>query len=249
MSAYAVGEVPFRSRLWACVSQNFWNGSACLAVDVAEQVIRVSGTDIIVYCGTVPASTEPEADNLLPIEQLERRLSDRPMVRMLCTNRVRTQEDALSLVLALHRLLKIDLVKLELLDDKLLPCRQATFEVVERLLSAGCGNVVPLLAASPPDAVAMERMGVPGLRVLGGDIGKGTGIIWKEPVREICRRLRIPVIIEGGIGTPAHAEEAMGLGGAAVLVNTAIVTAEDPVSTAAAFLGAVLRGREKLGAE
>jgi thiazole synthase len=78
---------------------------------------------------------------------------------------------------------------------------------------------------------------------LGAPIGTNRGLKTRELVQIIISEIDLPVIVDAGIGRPSEAAEAMELGAAAVLVNTAVATADDPVKMARAFGLAVQAGR------
>src|SRR5260370_23075574 len=78
---------------------------------------------------------------------------------------------------------------------------------------------------------------------LGSPIGSNQGLRTRDQIRIIIDQALIPVIVDAGLGAPSHAAEAMELGADAVLVNTAIAIASDPVRMAAAFKRAVEAGR------
>jgi len=78
---------------------------------------------------------------------------------------------------------------------------------------------------------------------LGSPIGSNRGLRTKELVRILVEEITLPIIVDAGIGRPSEAAEAMEMGVAAVLVNTAIATASDPVAMAKAFGMAVEAGR------
>jgi thiazole synthase len=78
---------------------------------------------------------------------------------------------------------------------------------------------------------------------LGAPIGTNKGVCTRELIKILVDEIALPVVVDAGIGRPSHAAEAMELGAAAVLVNTAVATARDPVRTAKAFSLAVEAGR------
>ena len=78
---------------------------------------------------------------------------------------------------------------------------------------------------------------------LGAPIGSNMGLATRDQIGIIIEQATIPVIVDAGIGAPSHAAEAMEMGASAVLVNTAIAVAGDPVEMATAFKGAVEAGR------
>ncbi|MNI81433.1 Thiazole synthase [compost metagenome] len=79
---------------------------------------------------------------------------------------------------------------------------------------------------------------------LGAPIGSNRGLKTKELVGILIEEAGLPVIVDAGIGRPSEAAEAMEMGAAAVLLNTAIATARDPLLMAKAFRGAVAAGRQ-----
>src|SRR5436190_23188554 len=78
---------------------------------------------------------------------------------------------------------------------------------------------------------------------LGSPIGSNRGIETRAQIEIIIEQATVPVVVDAGLGVPSHACEAMEMGADAVLVNTAIATASDPVLMAAAFRDAVKAGR------
>ena len=98
-----------------------------------------------------------------------------------------------------------------------------------------------------PDLYAARRMrdaGAASVMPLGAPIGTNKGFKTRELVEIMCNELDIPVIVDAGIGKPSEAAECMEAGADAVLVNTAIATAADPVLMAEAFGEAVRAGRK-----
>ena len=79
---------------------------------------------------------------------------------------------------------------------------------------------------------------------LGAPIGTNKGITTANQIKIIIEQCNVPIIVDAGIGAPSHACYAMELGADAVLINTAIATANDPVNIACAFKDAVIAGRK-----
>ena len=79
---------------------------------------------------------------------------------------------------------------------------------------------------------------------LGAPIGSNRGLATRDQIRIIIDQAIVPVVVDAGLGAPSHAAEAMELGADAVLINTAIAIASDPVRMAMAFRMAVQAGRE-----
>jgi thiazole synthase len=89
----------------------------------------------------------------------------------------------------------------------------------------------------------MADAGAAAIMPLGSPIGSNRGLKMGELIRILIDEIRLPVIVDAGIGRPSHASEAMEIGAAAVLLNTAIATSDDPVRMAEAFKYAVRAGR------
>jgi thiazole synthase len=136
-------------------------------------------------------------------------------------------------------------VKLEIHPDPhyLLPDPIETLKAAEQLVSEGF-VVLPYINADPVLAKRLEEVGVATVMPLGSPIGSNQGLRTKDQIRIIIDQATVPVVVDAGIGAPSHAAEAMEMGADAVLVNTAIAIASDPVRMAAAFRKAVEAGRE-----
>lgn len=136
-------------------------------------------------------------------------------------------------------------VKLEVIPDPkyLLPDPIATLEAACELLSEGF-VVLPYINADPVLAKRLEEIGCATVMPLGSPIGTGQGIKTKANIEIIIKQSNIPVVVDAGIGVPSHASEVMEMGADAILINTAIACAEDPVSMAEAFKLGVEAGRK-----
>jgi thiazole synthase len=117
-----------------------------------------------------------------------------------------------------------------------------TLAAAEQLVKDGF-VVLPYIHADPVLCKRLEDVGVPAVMPLGSPIGSNRGLQSREFLRIIIEQSSVPVIVDAGIGAPSHAAEAMELGADAVLVNTAIAVAGDPVGMAIAFKKAVEAGR------
>ncbi|MDF5431217.1 thiazole synthase, partial [Vibrio parahaemolyticus] len=89
----------------------------------------------------------------------------------------------------------------------------------------------------------LEEVGCAAVMPLGAPIGSNKGLVSADFLQIIIDQAKVPVVVDAGIGAPSHAARAMELGADAVLVNTAIATASDPVAMARAFKLAVEAGR------
>lgn len=135
-------------------------------------------------------------------------------------------------------------VKLEIHPDQryLLPDPIETLLAAEALVKKGL-HVLPYCGADPVLCKRLEEVGCAAVMPLGAPIGSNQGLQTKPFLQIIVEQASIPVIVDAGIGKPSEAMAAMELGVDAVLVNTAIATAKDPVAMAAAFASAVETGR------
>lgn len=136
-------------------------------------------------------------------------------------------------------------VKLEIHPDPswLLPDPIETLKAAEILVGEGF-TVLPYINADPVLAKRLQDVGTATVMPLGAPIGSNRGIATRDQVRIIIEQATVPVVVDAGLGAPSHAAEAMELGADAVLVNTAIAVASDPVRMAKAFAAAVDAGRE-----
>jgi thiazole synthase len=136
-------------------------------------------------------------------------------------------------------------VKLEIHPDPryLLPDPVETFKAAEILVKDGF-VVLPYINADPVLAKRLQDIGTATVMPLGSPIGSNRGLETREQLRIIIEQATVPVVIDAGIGAPSHAVEAMEMGAAAALVNTAIAIANDPCRMARAFATAVQCGRD-----
>src|SRR5207253_8780628 len=104
--------------------------------------------------------------------------------------------------------------------------------------------VLPYCNADAVLCKRLEEAGCAAVMPLGSPIGSNNGLQTKGMLEIIIEQSNIPVIIDAGIGTPSHAAEAMEMGADAVLVNTAIAVAVNPVQMAEAFKLGVIAGRK-----
>jgi thiazole synthase len=135
-------------------------------------------------------------------------------------------------------------IKLEVIGDRdsLWPDVAATVEACRELVRRGF-VVLPYTSPDPVAAVHLEEAGAATVMPLGSPIGSGQGVLDVASIRRIVRRVHVPVVVDAGIGSPADAALAMEAGASAVLVNTAIAQAQDPVVMAHAMRLAVQAGR------
>lgn len=137
-----------------------------------------------------------------------------------------------------------DWVKLEIHPDPryLLPDPIETLKAAEILVKEGF-KVLPYINADPVLARRLQDAGTVTVMPLGSPIGSHQGITTRRQIEIILNQATVPVVVDAGIGAPSHAAEAFEMGADAVLVNTAIAVASDPVRMARAFQAAVEAGR------
>lgn len=137
-----------------------------------------------------------------------------------------------------------DLVKLEVTPDPrtLAPDPIETLKAAERLVAEGF-TVLPYCSADPVLCRHLEEVGCATVMPLGAWIGSNRGLRTRDAIEVIVAQAHVPVVVDAGLGVPSDAAEAMEVGADAVLVNTAIAVAADPVVMARAFALATQAGR------
>jgi thiazole synthase len=155
-----------------------------------------------------------------------------------------TLEDAVSTARLARELLETDLVKLEVIGDEatLFPDSAATLEAARILVDEGF-TVLPYINDDPVACKRLAEMGCAAVMPLAAPIGSGLGIRNPANLRIILEQATVPIIVDAGVGTASDAAVAMELGATAVLMNTAIAGADDPVKMATAMRQGVEGGR------
>ncbi len=135
-------------------------------------------------------------------------------------------------------------VKLEVIPDPkyLLPDPIGTLEAAEKLVKEGFA-VLPYINADPMLAKRLEEVGCVTVMPLGSPIGSGQGIKNAANIQIIIDNAGVPVVVDAGIATPSEAAQAMEMGADALLINTAIAQAQNPVAMARAMGMATEAGR------
>ena len=137
-----------------------------------------------------------------------------------------------------------NLVKLEVIGDEvtLMPDTEALLAATKELVKEGF-VVMPYTNDDPIMAKKLEEAGAACVMPLAAPIGSGQGILNRTNIRFIIEKVKVPVIVDAGVGTASDAAIAMELGADGVLMNTAIAAAKDPVKMARAMKEAVSAGR------
>lgn len=143
-----------------------------------------------------------------------------------------------------RELLETDLIKLEVIGDPqtLYPDTRETLAAATQLVKDGF-TVLPYILDDPIACKQLEEEGCAAVMPLAAPIGSGLGVCNPYSISIIKERAKVPVIVDAGVGTASDAAIAMELGVDAVLMNTGIAAAKDPVSMADAMKHAVYAGR------
>ena len=160
------------------------------------------------------------------------------------TSGVRTAKEAVLAAKLARESLETDWLKLEIHPDPryLLPDPIETLLATETLAREGF-IVLPYVNADPVLCKRLEEAGSAAVMPLGAPIGTNQGLQTQAMLEIIIEQSSVPVVVDAGLGAPSQAAEAMEMGADAVLVNTAIAVAGDPVAMAEAFRMATLAGR------
>ncbi len=155
-----------------------------------------------------------------------------------------TAKDAVLTAQLARELLETDLIKLEVIGDAqtLYPDTVETIAAAKELVADGF-TVLPYIVDDPTACSRLEHVGCAAVMPLGAPIGSGLGICNPYSIAIIKERANVPVIVDAGVGTASDAALAMELGVDAVLMNTGIAAARDPVAMAHAMRFGVEAGR------
>lgn len=205
---------------------------------IMRQAILASGTEMVTVAMKRVDMSNP-ADDLLA------NVKDDNICLLPNTSGVRNAKEAVLASQLAREAFETDFIKLEIHPDPkyLLPDPVETLKATEELSRLGF-VVLPYIQADPVLCKLLEEAGTSAVMPLGAPIGTNKGIVTREMIEIIIEESRVPVIVDAGLGAPSHASEAMEMGADAVLVNTAIAVAGDPVRMARAFALAVEAGRE-----
>jgi thiazole synthase len=155
-----------------------------------------------------------------------------------------TAQEAIKTSRMARELLETDLIKLEVIGDErtLFPDVAATIEAAAVLVDEGF-TVLPYVTDDPVACQRLAALGCAAVMPLAAPIGSGLGIRNPANLRIIIETVEVPVIVDAGVGTASDAAVAMELGATAVLMNTGIAAAKEPVKMATAMRLAIEAGR------
>ena len=215
-------------------TSRFFLGTGKFAsAELFRQALEASETELVTTALTRVHEDDAEHDDIL-------KAIDRSKVEiMLNTSGARTADEAVRIAL-IGEAAGFKWIKLEIHPDAryLLPDPVEPLKAVEKLANRGL-VVLPYINADPVLAHRIEEAGAAAVMPLGSPIGSNRGIRTRDMIEIIVEQSHIPVIVDAGIGLPSHAAEAIELGADAVLANTAVAAANDPVRMAEAFKLAV----------
>lgn len=227
-----IGGRDFKSRLFVGTGKFSSN-------ELMLQSIIASGSEMITVAMKRIDMAHEEEDDML-------RHINRDHVQFLPnTSGVRNAAEAVLAARLARDCFGTDFIKLEIHPDPkyLLPDPIETLAATEVLAKEGF-KVLPYIQADPVLCKRLEEVGTAAVMPLGAPIGTNKGLKTRDLLEIIIEESRVPVVIDAGLGAPSHAAEAMEMGADAVLVNTAIAVAGEPVEMAVAFRLAVEAGRK-----
>lgn len=230
MNKLIIGNKEFSSRLFLGTGKFSSN-------QIMEQAMLVSGTEMVTAAMKRIDMDNKEDDMLNHIKHSHIQLLPN-------TSGVRDAKEAVFAAQLSREAFETNFLKLEIHPDPryLLPDPIETLKATEELAKMGF-VVLPYIQADPVLCKRLEEAGAATVMPLGAPIGTNKGLRTKDLLEIIIEQSTIPVVVDAGIGAPSHAAEAFEMGADAVLVNTAIAIAGDPVKMAEAFKMACIAGR------
>jgi thiazole synthase len=207
------------------------------SAQVMQQALTASATQIVTLALKRVRFDEPDLQILEPLRAMGVQLLPN-------TSGARNAKEAIFAAQLAREALGTNWLKLEIHPDPryLMPDPIETFKAAEELCKQGF-VVLPYCGADPLLCKRLEEVGCAAVMPLGAAIGSNQGLSTKSMLEIIIEQANVPVIVDAGIGAPSHAAAALEMGADAVLVNTAIAVAGDPIAMARAFKMAVEAGR------
>ena len=222
-----IGGHEFRSR--------FILGSGKYSLNLIEAAIKDAGAEIITLA--VRRANTKEQENILDF-------IPKGVTLLPNTSGARDAKEAVRIARLARELGCGDFVKVEIMRDSkyLLPDNQETIRATEILAKEGF-VVMPYMYPDLNAARDLANAGAACIMPLGAPIGSNKGLCTKDFIQILIDEIDLPIIVDAGIGRPSQACEAMEMGAAAVMANTAIATAGDVRVMAEAFKKAIEAGR------
>ena len=217
-------------------ASRFILGSGKYSLQLIEAAVRDAGAEIVTVA--VRRANTKEHENIL--DYIPKQVTLLPN-----TSGARTAEEAVRIAHLARELGCGDFVKIEIMRDSkyLLPDNEATVRATEQLAKEGF-IVLPYMYPDLNTARDLVDAGAAADMPLAAPIGSNKGLVTKEFIQILIDEIDLPIIVDAGIGSPAQACEAMQMGAAAVMANTALATAGNLPLMAAAFRDAIIAGRK-----
>jgi thiazole synthase len=224
----------FRSRLILGMEQYTEPG-------LVGDVLRAGGCDVFITTFDLE-QTKPS----LLLSDLDEAIGLDTYIRIGTTSFARSRADALTTARMVRQSYGIEVMKLDVRPSDNLPHNGQTLPAAAELVDEGF-EVLPFILPDPDTAAELEKAGCAAIRVMASPVGSARGVVDETAVRETMAAVSVPVVLEGGLGTPAQVVRAMELGADAVLVNTAVAQAPEPAVLARSMRHAVTAGRLAAG--
>jgi thiazole synthase len=207
------------------------------SVNVMEEALVASGSELVTVALKRVDMNNPQDDILRHLKHAHINLLPN-------TSGVRTAKEAVFAAQLAREALQTNWLKLEIHPDPkyLMPDPIETLRATEELVKLGF-VVLPYIHADPVLCKRLEEVGAAAVMPLGSPIGSNKGLKTIDFLEIIIEQSKVPVVVDAGIGSPSDAAKALEIGADAVLVNTAIAVAGQPVQMASAFKMAVEAGR------
>lgn len=211
-------------------------GSGKYSLNLIKAAVEEAGAEIITLA--LRRANCGDMDNILDY-------IPKNVVLLPNTSGARNAEEAVRIARMARELCQTDFIKIEVIKDSryLLPDNHETVKATEILAHEGF-TVMPYMYPDLQAAREMRDAGAACIMPLGAPIGSNKGLATKDFLQILIDEIELPVIVDAGIGRPSQACEAMEMGAAAVMVNTAIASASEIPLMAAAFKDAVIAGRK-----
>lgn len=225
-----IGDVEFNSRLFVGTGKFSSNR-------LMRDAIIASGSELVTVAMKRIDMDAPEDEMLTHVTGHGVRLLPN-------TSGVRDAREAVLAAQFAREAFETNFIKLEIHPDPkyLMPDPIETLKATEELAKLGF-IVMPYIQADPVLCKRLEEVGTAAVMPLGAPIGTNKGLVTRDLLEIIIAESRVPVVVDAGLGAPSHAAAAMEMGADAVLVNTAIAVAGNPVEMARAFASATAAGR------
>ena len=226
-----IKDIEFKSRLWVGTGKY-------KDFEETAKAIEASGADVVTVAVRRTNIFDSKSENLLDF------IDPKKYKILPNTAGCYTLEDALRYARLARETGVSDLIKIEVIGDEntLFPDACATLQATEILAKEGF-IVLPYINDDPVMALRLVDAGAAAVMPLAAPIGSGLGIRNPYNLKIIFEQAKVPIVVDAGVGTASDVAKAMELGSDAVLLNTAIAGADDPIAMAEAMKHGVMAGR------